>query len=89
MVPIQAWEKRGIEGVTLLKRSAFATADIYVPREVWSANDRSTIRNYLASTVKSAVAGIAQCAELRGVHLLGSALERDVDEVAQKFVAPE
>jgi hypothetical protein len=82
---IQAWGRRGVEGVALQKKRTFATADIYVPREVWASEDRRALRSFLASGVKAAVAAITEAARDQGVDLFREALERDVNMAALKF----
>ena len=84
---VQAWGKTGVEDVAMQKKNTFATADIFVPREVWSTNDAPNLRRFLASGVKAAVAKIATCAENRGVDVSREALERDVDTAVVKFLA--
>ena len=84
---IQAWGKRGVEGVALQKKGAFATADIYVFRDIWAANDLPALKSFLASGVKAAIAEIAEFAVHQGVELMREDLQRDVHQVALKFAA--
>lgn len=85
---VQAWGKRGVEGVALQKKGTFATADIYVSRDVWASQDVHAFRRFLAAGVTSAIAEIAECAARQGVDLLCEDLERDVHGAALKFTAP-
>jgi hypothetical protein len=84
---VQAWGKRGVEGVALRRKGAFATADIYVPKDVWATDDLLAFRRYLASSVHAAIVEIAERAKHRGVHLLLDDLERDVHGAALKFTS--
>lgn len=82
---IQAWGKRGVEGVALQKKGAFATADIYVSRDIWATNDLPAFRSFLAIGVEAAVAEIAEFAGHQGVGLLREDLQRDVHFATLKF----
>ena len=84
---VQAWGKRGVEGVALRRKGAFATADIYVSRDVWASDDLPAFKRFLASEVKEAIAAIAERASHRSVSLLRDDLERDVHRAALKFIA--
>ncbi len=83
---VQAWGKSGVSGVKLQKKNSFATADIYVPRDVWASHDPSVFREFLASEVKAAIVSICETANRRGVVLLRDELERDVYAAAQSFI---
>ncbi|MCG3190495.1 MAG: hypothetical protein LKCHEGNO_03228 [Burkholderiaceae bacterium] len=84
---VQAWGKRGVEGVALLRKGAFATADIYVTRELWASDDLPAFRKFLGSEVQAAIAAIAERARQRGVDLLRTELERDVHVAAVEFTS--
>jgi len=84
---VQAWGKRGVEGVVLQKKRTFATADIYVSRDVWATDGPPAFRSYLATGVKAAIAEIAECARRQGVDLLREELERDVHRATLEFTA--
>jgi hypothetical protein len=85
---VQAWRKSGVEGVALQKKKSVATADIYLPRDVWASNGLPTLRSFLASAVKMAIAEVADYAQRQGLDLRREELERDVHDVARKFTAP-
>ena len=84
---IQSWGKRGVEGVAMQKKRTFATADIYIPRDVWASGDLPAFRSFLASGVKAAIAEIAECSRHQGVDLLREDLQRDVHLAAVEFTA--
>lgn len=84
---VQAWGQRGVDGVALQRRRTFATADIYVPREVWASPDPASFASFLTSEVKTAIAEIAKIASHQGVDLMYEELERDVDDAALKLTA--
>lgn len=86
---VQAWHKCGVEGVALQKRNSFATADIYVPQNVWRSNDQVAIRGFLAGGVKAAIFEIAELTKTLDVDLLRENLGRDVHSAIQKFTATE
>ena len=83
---VQTWGKQGVEHVALQKKGTLATADIYVPLDVW-ASGHSDFRNFLASEVKVAIAEIAECARQQGVDLLRADLEHDVLEATSNYAS--
>lgn len=85
---VQAWGKRGVEGIALQKKRTFATADIYITQDAWTSHDASALRHLLASEVEAAISAIAEYATHQGVNLLRENLERDVHRATQQFVSP-
>jgi len=81
---VQAWMKRGVEDVALQKRNAFATADIYIPADVWS--DGSDFRRFLASQATLAIGQVIELARSKGVALSSDILRRDVAIAVDDFL---
>jgi hypothetical protein len=70
-----------------LKKAGYATADIYVPREVWANDDPRVFRVFLASMVQEAVAKIVERFSDRGIPIAGRELLADVEAATQEFLA--
>ena len=84
---VQAWGKSGVENVVLNRRHRYATADIFVPRDVWSGADATVFRRFLAAQVRAAIDAIASRASRRKVELTIDALRRDVDSAIREWAA--
>lgn len=84
---VQAWGKSGIEGVKIHKTNSFATADIFVPRDVWANDGAHAFRHFLGSEVRGAIGEIVDHAQARGFDVYREAIERDVNIVIDRFVA--
>lgn len=84
---LDSWEKSGVEAVFLRQKAGYATADIYVPREVWANDDPRVFRVFLASMVQEAVAKVVERFSDRGVPIAGRELPADVEAATQEFLA--
>lgn len=84
---VQSWGKSGVEGVALRKNNSFATADIFVPRNVWAGDSSHNLRSFLADEVMNAVAKIGRCSQSKKVDLSIDRLSYDVDTAVRQFLA--
>lgn len=84
---VQAWEKCGVEGVALQGKKAYAIADVYVPRHIWSDGDSNKIREFLGAGIKSAITQIADHARSLRVDISDKDLERDVARAVLAFTS--
>ena len=84
---VQSWGKRGVDHVRIQKKSGYATADVFVPFDVWKREQGQSIRGYLAAEVRAAVRAIAARAAKGQVSLDSDRLIRDVDTATEKFLA--
>lgn len=83
---IQAWGKSGVDGVKMGKKNSFVTADIFVPKEVWSESAHG-FREFIASGFQVAIEEIIKYAQGRGVDLSAEILRRDVGVALEKYLA--
>lgn len=49
------WNKTGFDFVYVRPKQGYATADIFVPREIWETRDTKHIRHYLAQHLRGAL----------------------------------
>jgi len=83
---VQAWGKRGVENISLLKKKTFVTADIFVPIDVWSKDESISIRQFLFDQVAHAIRLIVEYVNRQGVALEGSALEEALANVKLQYL---
>ena len=83
---MQAWGKRGVENISLLKKKTFVTADIFVPIDVWSKDESISIRQFLFDQVAHAIRLIVEYVNRQGVALEGSALEEALANVKLQYL---
>lgn len=81
---VQSWGKRGVENVRLQRKSKYATADIFVPRDVWVEGPES-VRTFLAGGVLAAVKAIVSRSEKTGDNVDRDLLVRDVARATEQF----
>jgi len=82
---VQSWGKSGVQNVVFSNRGKIVTADIFMPREIWSANDSLRLRDFLLSEVRNAVSLIGDIAQRRGIELSSSDLARDIQSATENF----
>jgi hypothetical protein len=83
---VQTWGRRGVGDVRLQRKSRYATADIFVPAELWQSSP-TTIRAFLASEMKSAISKIVDRASSKKDSIDGGRLNADVERAIEKFLA--
>lgn len=83
---VQAWKKSGAENIFFWKKRAYATADIFVPIEVWSNGDASGIRRFLLEEVMSAIRLVVERVNRKGVALEMKAFERALANVKRQYL---
>lgn len=83
---VQAWGKSGVDNISLQKKKAFVTADIFVPVDVWSTGDASSIRRFLMDQVRCAIRFVIEDVNRQGVALDGKALEDALESVRQLYL---
>jgi hypothetical protein len=81
---VQSWGKRGVDNVRLQRKAKYATADIFVPREVWEEG-RETFGPFLATNVEAAIRAIVDRVEKAGYSIEADMLVRDVARVTLDF----
>jgi hypothetical protein len=84
---VQAWHRSGVDGVALQRRNSFATADIYITREIWERTDKESFRSFLADSVRNAVSEVAREAQIRGVSIMHADLDRDLCRAISVFLS--
>lgn len=81
---VQSWGKRGVDNVRRQRKAKYATADIFVPREVWEEG-RETFAPFLATNVEAAIRAIVDRAGKAGYLIEADLLIRDVARVTLDF----
>lgn len=84
---VQRWGKSGVDNVRLFQKAEYATADVFVPSNVWEKQDVTELRQFLAFGVRSAVADIAQRAAKKKVRVSLELLTSDIDRAVHRFLA--
>lgn len=73
--------------MAIRSKQAYATADIYVPREAWENLDAVSLRNFLAVEIMAAVSEIVIRLARKGIHIEGDELKADVRKAVMKFTS--
>ena len=84
---VQAWMKSGVAGLAIRSKQAYATADIYVPREAWENQTAVSLRNFLAAEIVAAVSEIVLRLARKGIHIEGDELKADVRNAVMQFTS--
>ena len=84
---VQSWGKRGIDYNRLQKKSGYATADIFVPKDVWQPTEGSEFRCYVEREVGRAIRQIADRAIKANVPIADELLIADVDRATSLFLS--
>ena len=74
---VQSWGKRGVDNVRLQRQSKYATADIFVPQDVW-VEGLGPLRAFLATNIEAAIQAIVDRAEKSRDQIESDRLIRDV-----------
>lgn len=83
---VQSWGKSGVEVVELQEKNTVATADIFVPREVWDTEDPAKFRCFLAKELRNAVVGISVRAREQKIPMETDRLNADIETAIEKFL---
>lgn len=84
---VQSWRKSGVDHVRLQRKAKYATADIFVPSEVWNGPGRSgRLRRFLATQIVLAAEQIASRAEKAGDSIDALRFTDDVRKAVKKFL---
>jgi hypothetical protein len=83
---IQVWDKRGVANVRLQRKLRYATADVFLPRDSWSADAGRTFRSDVANGVTAAIGEIVARALRAGDDIEAEAVSRDVATATQEFL---
>lgn len=80
----QSWGKRGVDNVRRQRKAKYATAGIFVPREVWEEG-RETFAPFLAINVEAAIRAIVDRAGKARYLIEADLVIRDVARVTLDF----
>jgi hypothetical protein len=83
---VQAWGKSGVENLAFQQRNTCATADVFVPADVWAGGDGGQIRRFLATEVKNAMTRIVGLAKEKSADFDSRKLIRDVESAIESFL---
>ncbi|TXT20454.1 MAG: hypothetical protein FD134_2899 [Gallionellaceae bacterium] len=83
---VQAWGKSGVENISFQKMKAFVTADIFVPVDVWSTGDASSIRRFLLDQVACAIRLVVEDVNRQGVALDGKPMKDALENVRRQYL---
>lgn len=84
---VQSWRKRGVDHVRIQKKSGYATADIFMPADIWKDESADKIRAYLATEVEVAIRRIIESAQKVKVQIESGRLLDDLDAAVKAFLA--
>lgn len=82
---VQSWGQSGINNIVLQKKRGYITADIFMPKEVWSAGNVRYLRKFLGDKVKSAIIEMAERVKQSKIDLSIEELRRDIDRAINKY----
>ena len=80
------WDREGFDYPQYQRRSQLASVDVFVPRSIWQGNDVAQIRTYLATTLRAALAALAELLLHEGTALDRDALMASVDTALHQFL---
>ncbi len=80
------WNRSGFGYVYVRPAMGYATADIFVPREVWEPRDGRQIRAYLATNLRGAMVVILDRMEKKKIAVDRTRLLANVDSALQGFL---
>jgi hypothetical protein len=83
---VQIWGKSGVDNVELQEKNTVATADIFIPRDVWDAENPTKFRGFLATEIRNAVAEISVCAHKQKISMAADQLSADIEKAIEKFL---
>lgn len=84
---IQSWGRSGVDNVFIRTTRRIATADIYVPCEVWAREDAGEyFCKFLSDNVRDAIEAIVRQALKKKIEIQRDDLLHDVDLAMSKFL---
>jgi len=84
---VQAWGMSGADNFAYRKKSSYATADIYLPKDAWEGKSPNAFRRVLASEVKGAINRLAEYIQGQGISVAIDDLNHDIDQALGRFLA--
>jgi hypothetical protein len=82
---VQSWKKRGVDNVRLQRKFRYATADIFVPTQIWKGKAPKVLRAFLANEVEAAIRAITERAKKLKVDIDDVKLLADVRRAISRF----
>jgi hypothetical protein len=79
------WDREGVDNVRIFKKTARATADIFVPAAVWNVNDDSAVRKYLSDQLVATYKLIADAITAADLSCDHDRLRQDIDRVVAEY----
>jgi hypothetical protein len=75
-----------VENAAIRQRGSVATADIFVPSEIWSCGNPHVFRQFLASEFEKAIYEIGKIAKRREIEFSLEGLIHDVNSAARDYL---
>jgi hypothetical protein len=82
------WKKSGFDNVFVRPKQSCATADIFVPREIWEPRDAKKIREYLATHLRGALEVILTRMLRSKISVERERLLSDINVALHDFTSP-
>ena len=83
---LDRWGKSGVENAAIRQRGSVATADIFVPSEIWSCGNPRVFRQFLAVEFERAIYEIGKIAKRRGIEFSLDGLIHDVKSAVRDYL---
>jgi hypothetical protein len=83
---VQKWGKRGVDNVVINNKKSCATADIFVPIEIWLQGDKAVTKKFIGSGVLEALTKIKELAERNKIIVEFGELYRDAERAVDTFM---
>ena len=80
------WGREGVDNVRVSKKTAHATADIFVPISMWKENDAGGLRRYLGGQIAVAYELIAERIASARLDCDKERLQKDIALVVKEFL---
>jgi hypothetical protein len=83
---LDRWNKMGVENAAIRQRGSHATADIFVPSEVWSCGNPKAFRQFLALEFEKTIYEIGKIAKRREIEFSLEGLIHDVNSAVEDYL---
>jgi hypothetical protein len=79
---VQSWSRSDVSNVRIQRKARYATADIFMPSEIWKTGGTLGIREFMLSGATTAIEAILQRAKKQKLEIASEALLGDLQRVA-------